>query len=180
MDIYTLCLHRRHRRVPVFVRGLVTVPGLCRTSRMVVCMSWGLVTEEQFRDRLHTRLVQFAACHEIQSVTGPGRSGAIAAVYASHLTGLPFIPWGMVKATAPQPVLLIDTATESCATLRKAHKRLARYGVTCHTLALFEEPPRVKFWYECWVANGAWVWKDTIRDAPDRLLLLDGEFNGPS
>ena len=83
---------------------------------------------------------------EIGSGTGPGRSGVLAAVYASHDLGLPFIPYGSRCPTHLGRLLIIDPARESGATLRKAERRYAE--VNPLVVACFEEPPRVAFWYE--------------------------------
>ena len=78
-------------------------------------------------------------------VTGPGRSGAIASVYASHILGIPWIPAGQPIPVHLQPVLVIDTAIKSGASLRKLGRRC---GEPCIQMAVYEEPPRVVFWYE--------------------------------
>lgn len=101
-----------------------------------------IVSEMEFRARL-VNVLACARTDDVGAVTGPGRSGAIAAVYASHLLGVPFIPQG---ARVPDLVrlLVIDTARESGATLRK----MARRYPGALIIACFEEPPRVAFWYE--------------------------------
>ncbi|QEH36559.1 hypothetical protein OJF2_51430 [Aquisphaera giovannonii] len=101
-----------------------------------------VVTEPEF----HARLVEVAAslpADQIGSVTGPGRSGAVAAVYASHLLGVPFIPYGSQCPTHLGCLLIIDTARESGATLRKAERRYSEAKPI--VVACFEEPPRVAF-----------------------------------
>ena len=70
----------------------------------------------------------------------------MAAVYASHQLGVPFIPYGSPCPTHLGRLLIIDTARESGATLRKAERRYA--GARPVVVACFEEPPRVTFWYE--------------------------------
>lgn len=82
---------------------------------------------------------------EARCVTGPGRSGAVASVYASHALGIPWIPYGEPCPARIRPLLIIDTAVKSGATLRKAQRK---YGDGSFTLALYNEPPRVRFWYE--------------------------------
>lgn len=82
----------------------------------------------------------------IGSVTGPGRSGAVAAVYASHILGVPFIPYGATAPTHLGRLLIIDTARASGATLRKAERRYR--DADPFVMVAFEEPPRVAFWYE--------------------------------
>ena len=74
-------------------------------------------------------------------VTGPGRSGAIAAVYASHFLGIPFVPY---KCKPEGDPLIVDTAINSGRTIRKASKC---YNGADFSFA-FHQPPRVKFWYE--------------------------------
>ena len=104
-----------------------------------------IITEPEF----HARLVEILAAlpvTDIGSVTGPGRSGAIASVYASHLLGVPFIPFGSRCPLNLGRLLIVDTARESGATLRKAERRYADAHPV--VVACFEEPPRVAFWYE--------------------------------
>lgn len=104
-----------------------------------------IVSEAEFAERMrfvlqHQHQIDFAA-----AVTGPGRSGAVAAVYASHILGIPFIPFGM-RCPDQFRLLIVDTARESGRTLRKAAKRY-EYANPLVVVA-FEEPPRVAFWYE--------------------------------
>lgn len=101
-----------------------------------------VVSEKEFRWRMESLLAGVTA----GAVTGPGRSGAVAAVYASHLLGVPFIPYGQKHPQHLGRLLIIDTARESGATLRKAERRYI--GTTPLVLVAFEEPPRVAFWYE--------------------------------
>jgi len=104
-----------------------------------------IITEEEFNERINAVLSD-PSFNEVGSVTGPGRSGAVAAVYASHILGVPFIPF---KANAPWhlgKLLIIDTAMESGATMRKAERFYKEFDVV--SMALWHEPPRVAFWYE--------------------------------
>ena len=102
-----------------------------------------IISEPEFRDALLQTLL-LADTRDITFVTGPGRSGAVAAVYASHLLGVPFIPF---KSMPPSgKALVIDTAAESGRTMRKALRVYSEFnpiGLVC-----FHEPPRVAFWYE--------------------------------
>ena len=102
-----------------------------------------IISEPEFRARLAEVVVSLP---EVGSVTGPGRSGAVAAVYASHQVGIPFIPYGSRCPVELGRLLVIDTARESGATLRKAERRYRDADPV--VLACFEEPPRVGFWYE--------------------------------
>lgn len=111
-----------------------------------------IVSESEFSERIRGLLLNdngraATAYEHVGSVTGPGRSGAVAAVYASHILGVPFIPFktGNVPAHLGR-LLIIDTAMESGATMRKADRfytDVNRVSVVC-----FHEPPRVAFWYE--------------------------------
>lgn len=104
-----------------------------------------IVSEEEFRLRL-TMVLLGNDTREVGSVTGPGRSGAVAAVYASHLLRIPFIPFGSKCPTHLGRLLIVDTATESGATLRKAARRYDDANPL--VLYAYKEPPRVAFWYE--------------------------------
>lgn len=104
-----------------------------------------IVSEQEFRQRCY-EILSDPQYDDVGCVTGPGRSGAVAAVYASHRLGVPFIPYGSRAPEHLGSLLVIDTARESGATLRKA---LQRYEYASPVaVACFEEPPRVAFWYE--------------------------------
>lgn len=106
-----------------------------------------IISESEFDHALRAMFDANPCCSQARFVTGPGRSGAIAAVYASHILGIPFLPFGAKPLMGKNDhLLIIDTATESGATLRKAarkyHDRQPIIAVVYH------EPPRVAFWYE--------------------------------
>ncbi len=82
---------------------------------------------------------------KVGCVTGPGRSGAIASAFASHILGVPFIPYRQPVPDKLRPVLIVDTATWTGATARKAARL---YGQGTEFVVAFNEPPMVKFWYE--------------------------------
>jgi hypothetical protein len=103
-----------------------------------------VVSEREFAERIKDLLAD-PLCHCVGSVTGPGRSGAIAAVYASHLLRVPFIPFGSIAPKHLGQLLIIDTAKESGRTLDKA---VRKYGQIAIPIACYHEPPRVMFWYE--------------------------------
>ncbi|BBB99718.1 hypothetical protein [Bradyrhizobium elkanii] len=110
-------------------------------------MTIRIVSEAEFAQRIRTVLFNKRVEH-VGCVTGPGRSGAVAAVYASHILGIPFIPFG---ANVPDKLelLLIDTARESGRTLRKsASWYTKKMGRAPTVIAVYEEPPRIAFWYE--------------------------------
>ena len=101
-----------------------------------------IVSEAEFSGALHLRLLGIRA----HAGTGPGRSGAIASAYASHMLGIPFLPYGVPCPDRLRPLLIVDTARKSGATIRKAER--AYGGGECVTAGCFDEPPRVRFWYE--------------------------------
>lgn len=105
-----------------------------------------IISEEEFRERIAKVLSEQNTDCQVGSVTGPGRSGAVAAVYASHILRIPFIPYGSLAPAHLGRVLIIDTAMESGATLRKAERRYAYADPL--VVACYHEPPRVAFWYE--------------------------------
>lgn len=108
-----------------------------------------IVSEAEFQQRLKERLSGLS----VKAVVGPGRSGAVAAVYASHYLKVPFIPYGAPCPDKLRPLLIVDTARKSGATLRKAERK---YGSgECVTVWAHDEPPRVRFWYEAPVAAQA-------------------------
>lgn len=101
-----------------------------------------VITEPEFATALRRRLLITG----VKSVTGPGRSGAIASVYASHMLGLPWIPYGDPCPQHLRPLLIVDTAMKTGRTMRKAYRRYE--DGTAIGIAVFNEPPRVRFWYE--------------------------------
>lgn len=110
--------------------------------------SWRVVSEAEFSETIKQTLND-PFYKTFRGVTGPGRSGAVAAVYASHILGVPYITF---KSTTNKvsPLLLIDTATYTGKTMRKATNWYNGFGVDVHPLALYHETPKnlVKFWYE--------------------------------
>lgn len=103
-----------------------------------------VVSEALFARRLVRAVKPFRGV--FRCVTGPGRSGAVAAVYASHRLGIPFIPEGVKPPDTLRPVMVIDTASKTGRTLRRAVRRVGANGTL--GLAVFTEPPRIRFWYE--------------------------------
>jgi hypothetical protein len=104
-----------------------------------------MVTEAEFRLRLQDILLRgdFA---DVGCVTGPGRSGAVAAVYSSHILHIPFIPYGAATPHGIGRLLIVDTAEQSGKTMRKALRKYRHSDPVAVTV--FKEPPRVLFWYE--------------------------------
>ena len=104
-----------------------------------------IISEQEFKNKIQD-LLSNPNTHKCGWVTGPGRSGAIAAVYASHILHIPFIPFGSKAPPNLGPCLIIDTARESGRTLRKATRKYSEFNPVI--VAVYEEPPRVAFWYE--------------------------------
>lgn len=103
-----------------------------------------MITEEQFRIKLKEKLDNLYI--KPRFVTGPGRSGAIASVYASYYLSVPFVPYKTLLPNHFCPILIIDTAEYTGKTLRQACKVYEHN--TPIPLAIYEEPPRLHFWYE--------------------------------
>lgn len=99
------------------------------------------VSAEELNETLKAKLDEIGS--DFDFVTGPGRSGAVASVIASHYLGIPFLPYG-TKVSGKPRVLVVDTAMQSGRTIRKACRRYE----TDDFVFAFNEPPRVKFWYE--------------------------------
>lgn len=107
-----------------------------------------VIKETEFADRLR-EVLSDPSFDVVGYVTGPGRSGAIAAVYASHLLGVPFLPYGSIPRGKLGRLLIIDTASESGQTMRKAVKKYEDLlSEPPLTVVCYQEPPRVAFWYE--------------------------------
>lgn len=105
-----------------------------------------IISEEEFSTALRRMLLAHPAASDWGSVTGPGRSGAVAAVYASHIMHIPFIPYGSDAPLHLGPLLIVDTAQQTGRTMRKAVRRYE--DAKPYTVVVFDEPPRVAFWYE--------------------------------
>lgn len=101
-----------------------------------------IVSEAEFSCAIRLRLLGVKA----RAVVGPGRSGAVASVYASHLLGIPFLPYGAKCPEHLRPLLIVDTARKSGASLRRAERRYG--GGDCVVVHVYDEPPRLRFWYE--------------------------------
>ena len=63
-----------------------------------------IISEAEFAERIREALSdpQYEAA---AWVTGPGRSGAVAAVYASHILHIPFVPYGQEAARLGRPTV---------------------------------------------------------------------------
>lgn len=113
-----------------------------------------IITEAQFKKKVAEMLAWML---ELEGgvwrpyfVTGPGRSGAIASVYASHFLKVPFVPFGVMLPGDKRGVMIVDTAMNSGRTMRRALKKYDRYLPTMMWFYNEKEQGRVKFWYENW------------------------------
>lgn len=103
-----------------------------------------VITEAEFTERLKGVL---SAIPDVPDcVVGPGRSGAVASVYASYFLHIPFFPYGEAMPDKFKSVLIIDTAIATGKTMRRAQRTYSHKETIC--VCIFIEPPRVKFWYE--------------------------------
>ena len=104
-----------------------------------------LITENEFK----TALIAVLSCYKpphFDAVTGAGRSGAIASVYASHALGARFVAYGDI-VKPHEKLLIIDTAKMTGKTMRKAAKKYSHVNELV-TLTVYDSPIRHKFWYE--------------------------------
>jgi adenine/guanine phosphoribosyltransferase-like PRPP-binding protein len=112
-------------------------------------MAWQRMTEQEWREHFFRALDDIEAS-QFDFVTGAGRSGAVAAVYASHYLGLPFKPHKSGNYTDDSAVLIVDTVEYTGKTLRKAKSWYERKGLIAVTAyAIKEEHGHYfKMWYE--------------------------------
>jgi hypothetical protein len=108
------------------------------SKRVVAVMR--IIGEQEFYNRVIERLATLT--QKPASVTGPGRSGAIASVYVSHILGIPWIPMG--QNIPLRPLMVVDTAARTGATVR----RLIRKTGAEMSMVFYDEPPLIRFWYE--------------------------------
>ena len=109
-------------------------------------MTERVISEAEFAERAF----EWARCMapSVAAVTGPGRSGAVASVYLSHMLGVPFLPFKAMGDIGESPILIVDTAIQSGRTLRKVVSWYERRNKNVISHAFYNEPPRVRFWYE--------------------------------
>lgn len=107
---------------------------------------WYDLSEEEFRRSFLPKLEGTKA----DFVTGPGRSGAVASVYASHYLGIPYKPHKCGNYTPGETVLIVDTVRYTGGTLRKAFKWYAKRGLNPVVIYGLDEDRGhyYKLWYE--------------------------------
>lgn len=103
-----------------------------------------MITEPEFVTQLRETLAD-PVYATVASVTGPGRSGAMASIYASQLLDIEYVPCGREPRTGG-PILLIDVADTTMYGLNKLAKRYKDYDqVLC---LVFEVEKSVPMWFE--------------------------------
>lgn len=110
---------------------------------------WERMSEEVWAEAFYSALDEVMS-NPFDFVTGPGRSGAVAAVYASHYLGLPFIPHKVGRYEGYESVLIVDTVEYTGRTLRKAQKWYMKRGLIATTCFAIKETRGhyFKMWYE--------------------------------
>jgi adenine/guanine phosphoribosyltransferase-like PRPP-binding protein len=110
---------------------------------------WKRMSEGVWREAFYTALDDVKGI-PFDFVTGPGRSGHLAAVYASHYLGLPFIPHKTGNYFGHKRVLVVDTVEYTGKTLRKAEKWYAKRGMDATSCFAIKETKGhyYKMWYE--------------------------------
>jgi adenine/guanine phosphoribosyltransferase-like PRPP-binding protein len=105
-----------------------------------------IVTEKEFRQSVIDKMTDLQYTNkQFDFVVGPGRSGAIASVYVSHLLGIPFLQY-IHKPDIHKRLLIVDTARFTGKTLRRIRTLYKDYDG--RVVWFYDEPPRVRFWYE--------------------------------
>ena len=111
-------------------------------------MAWFKMPERVFQRRFKEVLKGVEV--EVDFVTGPGRSGAVASVYASHILGVPYKPHKCGNYSLDKRVLLVDTVKYTGKTLNKARNWYEKRGlevVVCYGF-LETKGYYFKMWYE--------------------------------
>lgn len=102
------------------------------------------ISETQFRLDMKSKLSHINI-EELKFVTGPGRSGAIASVYVSHMTHLSFVPYKSGNFKETDKFLIVDTASMTGRTIRQANN----YYQGSKYMVVYDNPAiRHVFWYE--------------------------------
>lgn len=111
--------------------------------------TWIRINEHVFRDYFYQEL-DTLKFKEFDFVTGPGRSGAIASVYASHYLSIPFIPHKTGSYGHYRSCLIVDTVVYTGKTLKKSANWHMKQGLNVTTLWGMTEHRGhyYKMWYE--------------------------------
>lgn len=103
-----------------------------------------MISEADFIDRLKLVLEDPEFSHA-EWVTGPGRTGAMAAIYASHILNVSFVAYGH-RPKANGYVLVMDILNDNPRTMRRA---LKHYDI-CRPIPciVFPEIENEGLWFE--------------------------------
>lgn len=112
-------------------------------------MTWEVMSEPDWAEIFRAKLDEVGD-KKPSFVTGAGRSGAVAAVYASHYLGVPFKPHKAGNYKCDHSVLIVDTVEYTGKTLRKAAAWYARRGLDVETCFGVKEVAGhyYRMWYE--------------------------------
>lgn len=125
----------------IIKKGILMAPVMgCFLTKMTRVY----ISESKFKSDLKLKLKNFDATG-LNFVTGPGRSGAIASVYVSHMTSLSFVPYKTGGNFLYDKFLIVDTAAMSGRTIRQANN----FYKGSKMLVVYNDPEiRHVFWYE--------------------------------
>lgn len=109
---------------------------------------WLYVEEQDYKADFYLKLSQPSKRYDF--VTGPGRSGAIASVYASHFLSIPFVPHKAGNYGSFKTCLVVDTVEYTGQTLRKSVNWHRARGLEVDSMFTYKEYKGhyYKFWYE--------------------------------
>lgn len=110
---------------------------------------WHKISEDEWKQEFF-KVLEGVDPAKFDFVTGPGRSGAVAAVYASHKLGIPFKPHKAGNYKDDSAVLVVDTVEYTGKTIRKAKSWYERKGLLVETAFAIKEQRGhyFKMWYE--------------------------------
>lgn len=104
-----------------------------------------VISEEEFLKSFSENLLTLK--ENIDFVTGPGRSGAVASVYASYLLSVPFVPYG--QKIPGKKALIVDTVVMTGKTIRKASRK---YDDAPYVFGILVSKKR-RLWFETYKEN---------------------------
>ena len=143
--IHNTALNSKAANYSILMKRLLS--ALDRVARMLTM--WVSMAEDEWRGFFHKKLDELKG-QKFCFVTGPGRSGAIAAVYASHYLGVPFKPHKAGNYERDESVLIVDTVEYTGRTLRRAAKWYQRHNLEPTVAFAVKETKGhyFKMWYE--------------------------------
>lgn len=114
-------------------------------------VAWERMSEEEWRLKFYAELDKVKdIAARFDFVTGPGRSGAVAAVYASHYLSIPYKPHKAGNYEVDNWALIVDTVEYTGRTLRQAGNWYRKQGLSTQTVFAIKETKGhyYKMWYE--------------------------------